>query len=149
VDSPDPVEAEELELRHPGAAERLSRHPAIGLVLVRSRAGAQCWYRGRRVPIEDGAAPGDGDPFAGREDRDLVLSGLRDLMAMPSAGDLVVYGTGARAGDVSFIAEAGAHAGPSADEMQVFVLHPPAAPVPDAPLTHPIQLYPIFARYLD
>ncbi len=149
VDSPDPLEAEELELRHPGAAARLSLHPAIGLVLVRSKAGPQCWYRGRRMALEPGTAPRGPDPFAEREDRDLVLSGLRDLMAMPSAGDLVLYGNAASVGDVSFIAESGAHAGPSADEMQVFVLHPPSAPLPGAPLTHPIQLYPVFARYLD
>lgn len=149
LDSPEPVEAEELELRHPGAAARLSRHPGIGLVLARSTAGPRCWYRGAQIGLEAGEAPRGPDPFAGRQDRDLVISGLRDLMAMPSAGDLVLYGNAAGAGDVSFIEEAGAHAGPSAGEMQVFVLHPPSAPLPDAPLTHPIQLYPVFARYLD
>jgi hypothetical protein len=88
----------------------------------------------------------DDGPFAGRADRDLVLKGLRDLMAMPSAGDLVLYGIGARDSNVSFIDERGAHAGPSETEMQTFILHPATVTLP-APLTHPAQLYPHFAAY--
>ena len=67
-------------------------------------------------------------------------------MAKPSAGDLVLYGTGAPDSNVSFIDERGAHAGPSETEMQTFILHPAAVTLP-APLTHPVQLYPHFAAY--
>jgi hypothetical protein len=68
------------------------------------------WWRGQEVSLDHDGADG---PFAERADRQLVLSGLRDLMAMRSAGDLVVYGIGAPGSDVSFIEERGAHAGPS------------------------------------
>ncbi len=68
---------------------------------------------------------------------------------MPSAGDLVLYGIGAPAGDVSFLDERGAHAGPSPAEMDTFILHPPSVTLPDAPLTHPVQLYRHFAAYRD
>jgi hypothetical protein len=47
---------------------------------------------------------------------------------------------------VSFVAEVGAHAGPSTDEMQTFLIHSPDVTVP-TPITHPVQLYPHFARY--
>ena len=67
-------------------------------------------------------------------------------MAMPSAGDLVIYGTNAPQGDVSFISEVGAHAGPSPDELHTFLIHPRDADVP-SPITHPIQLYSYFVRY--
>ena len=77
-----------------------------------------------------------------------MLAGLRDLMAMPSAGDLVLYGIGAPTGDISFLDERGAHAGPSAAEMHTFMLHPPHA-APPGPLTHPVQLYAHFAAYDD
>ena len=49
---------------------------------------------------------------------------------------------------MSFIAEIGAHAGPTEDEMQTFVVAPPHAPLA-APVTHPLQLYPQFARYQE
>ena len=45
-------------------------------------------------------------------------------MAMPSAGDLVIYGIDAPEGHVSFIPEVGAHAGPSPEEMHTFIVRP-------------------------
>lgn len=144
TDYPEPVLAEDLESRYPGVAAGLSRHPGIGLVLVRSRVGAVCWYRGRRYALDRG--PTDG-LFKGRADREVVLQGLRELMAMPSAGDLVLYGIEAAAGDTSFVPEHGAHAGPSEHELHTFILHPPDVPLPAAPITHPVQLYPHFAAY--
>ncbi|HYX65562.1 MAG TPA: hypothetical protein VE935_15200 [Burkholderiales bacterium] len=84
------------------------------------------------------AEPG---PFAGRADLKLVVEGVNGLMQMPSAGDLVIYG-----GKTSFISEHGAHAGPSADEMQTFIIGPPGVALPAA-VTHPVQLYDYFARY--
>ena len=143
ADVPEPLFVEEIDRRYPDLIARLSDHPGIGFVLARSAAGAICWWRGRSFPL-DGAASG---PFANRPDRDVVLEGLRDLMAMPSAGDLVLYGIGAPGGDVSFIDERGSHAGPSEDELHTFILHPSDVALPVAPLTHPIQLYPHFVGY--
>ena len=144
TDRPEPLLAEEIERRHPDLVARLSRHPGIGFALVRSAEGPECWWRGRRVSLDDGSSEG---PFASRADKGLVLTGLRELMAMPSAGDIVLYGIGAPGGDVSFIPERGAHAGPSEAEMHTFILHPGDVPLPDEPITHPVQLYPHFAAY--
>ena len=79
----------------------------------------------------------------------MVVAGLRDLMAMQSAGDIVLYGIGAPGGAVSFVDERGAHAGPSEDELHAFILHPPTARLPDDALTHPRQLYPHFLAYRE
>ena len=68
------------------------------------------------------------------------------LMAMPSAGDLVVYGIDALGGHVSFLDEIGAHAGPSPEELHTFVVAPVAAPLPER-VDHPIQLYQILVGY--
>jgi hypothetical protein len=69
-------------------------------------------------------------------------------MAMPSAGDLVVYGIDAPEGNVSYVPEIGAHGGTSHDELHTFLIHPRRAHVPVS-LTHPVQLYPFFLRYQD
>lgn len=143
TDVPEPLPAEEIERRHPDLLARLSAHPGMGFVLARSADGPVCWWRGRQVSLDHGQ---DG-PFAARADRDVVLAGLRDLMAMPSAGDIVLYGIGAPGGDVSFIDERGAHAGPSESELHTFILHPASTPLPEDPITHPVQLYPHFAAY--
>ena len=149
TDQREPLSASEIESRHPGVLARLSRHPGIGLVLARGTAGPLCWYRGHRVLLGHGPDPAARDPFARRLDRAVVMAGLHDLMAMPSAGDIVLYGTGAPGGDVSFIDELGAHAGPSEEELHTFILHPPSAPLPAGPLSHPVDLYPHFRAYHD
>jgi hypothetical protein len=142
LDDPAPLDLEGVERRFPGLVESISRSRGMGFVLARSPDGPVCYWRGKRYGLAD---LGSG-PFAGRADLDLVVAGIRDLMAMPSAGDLVLYGLEASEGHVSFIAEIGAHAGPTADEMQAFIVTPPSVTL-STPITHPLQLYPHFVRY--
>jgi hypothetical protein len=144
LDDPAPLTIERIEARYPGLAEEMSRSRGIGLVLVRTTGDPVCFWRGKRYRMEELGA----GPFADRADVELVAAGIRDLMAMPSAGDLVLYGLEASHGHVSFISEVGAHAGPTADEMQTFIITPPGVSLP-TPITHPVQLYPHFDRYQD
>jgi hypothetical protein len=144
LDDPRPFGLERIDERFPGLADDIARSRGVGFLLARSTAGPVCIWRGKRYGL---AELGEG-PFAGRPDLGLVQAGLRDLMAMPSAGDLVLYGLEAPGGHVSFIAEVGAHAGPTADEMQTFVVTPPGVRL-EEPITHPLQLYPHFVRYQD
>ena len=144
LDSPEPLMLEDIEKRFPALATAVSAAPGIGIVLIRSASGPLCFWRGRRYALDDLRA----GPFANRADVERVAEGIRDLMAMRSAGDLVIYGTAAEGGDVSFISEIGAHAGPSPDEMQTFIIYPRGATVP-SPITHPTQLYPYFMRYQE
>ncbi|PYN60673.1 MAG: hypothetical protein DMD92_06400 [Candidatus Rokuibacteriota bacterium] len=138
----EPLGVEWIDRRFPGAVDEIARSPGVGFVLVRSDEGPLCVWRGKRHRLDE---LGDA-PFAGRPDLDRVTEGIRDLMAMPSAGDLVVYGIDAPEGNVSYVPEIGAHAGTSHDELHTFLIHPRRADVP-APVTHPIQLYPFFLRY--
>ena len=75
-----------------------------------------------------------------------MVGGVRDLVAMPSAGDRVICGTDAPEGHVSYVNEVGAHAGPAPEELHAFLIGPPGAHMPPA-ITHPIELYPLFVRY--
>jgi hypothetical protein len=143
-DAKQPLDAQALEARFPGLAEKLSRSPGIGFVLARSTEGKAplCFWRGDRFELS-AANPG---PFAQRDDAALVVQGIADLMKMPSAGDLVIYGNDTPDGMVSFITEHGAHAGPSATEMQTFIIRPCDVKLPPD-ITHPTQLYAHFIRY--
>ena len=142
LDTPEPVLLEAIEARWPGVPALVSKSAGVGFVLVRAKDGPVCFWRGQAHRLAD---PESG-PFATREDRAVILRDLTALMAMPSAGDLVIYGTDAPEGHVSYIDEMGAHAGPSPEELHTFVVAPSAAPVP-ASLDHPLQLYELFARY--
>ena len=101
-----------------------------------------CWWQGQRCEL----SPTQLGPFAGREDAALVVEGIENLMKMHSAGDLVIYGTDSPDGDVSFIRERGAHAGPGASEMHTFIVGPAEVTLP-SPISHPVQLYNHFIRY--
>jgi len=48
---------------------------------------------------------------------------------------------------VPYIPEVGAHAGPSPEEMHAFIVHAAHGMLP-TPVTHPVQLYDHFIRYL-
>ena len=144
LESGEPLGLEWIEPRFPGAVDEIARSPGVGFVLVRSQAGPVCVWRGKRYRLDDLHA----GPFAGRSDLDRVVEGIRDLMAMPSAGDLVVYGIDAPEGNVSYVPEVSAHAGTSYDELHTFLIHPRGVDVP-SPVAHPIELYPVFLRYQD
>ena len=144
LDSEAPLAVETIDRRAPSLVDDLSRGRGIGFVLARSADGPVCVWRGKRYRL----AEGEVGPFAGRPDVSLVVAGIRDLMAMASAGDLVIYGNNALEGDISYIPELGSHAGPSAEEMQTFILAPPGTRLP-APITHPVQLYAHFIAYAE
>jgi hypothetical protein len=78
----------------------------------------------------------------------LIVQGIADLMTMPSAGDLVIYGIDAPQGHVSFIPEMGTHAGSSLNEMHTFIVRPAKVTLP-SPISHPVQLYDHFIRYQE
>jgi hypothetical protein len=142
LDSPGPLAVEAIHARYPGLIEDLSRRHDVGFVLARSPEGPVCGWGGKRFVLSRDEA----GPFRGRPDLAVVLEGIHDLMAMESAGDLVLYGNGAPAGNVSYVPEIGAHAGPSPEELHAFIIAPARAVLP-SPITHPTQLYGCFMRY--
>ncbi|MGH7311697.1 MAG: alkaline phosphatase family protein [Candidatus Rokuibacteriota bacterium] len=144
LDDDQPLTLEQVERRFPGLADELSRNRGIGFVLARTATGPVCLWRGKRYLIGDEPA----GPLAGREDWALAAQGIRDLMAMPSAGDLVIYGNDSSEGTITYIPEAGAHAGPSAEEIHTFIVSPPGVPMASS-ITHPVQLYAYFINYRE
>ncbi|HEY3068340.1 MAG TPA: alkaline phosphatase family protein [Methylomirabilota bacterium] len=144
LDVDAPLTLEEIDKRAPGLAEELSRTRGVGFALARSAAGPVCIWRGKRYRVADGEA----GPFAGREDLDVVLAGVADLMGMRCAGDFVLYGLGTPEGNVSYVAEHGAHAGTSPEELHTFIVHSVKVTMPSA-ITHPIELYPHFVAYQE
>jgi hypothetical protein len=144
VEAPEPLDPVTLERRFGALAEELSRSRGVGFVLARSGNGPVCFWHGKRYQLRESEL----GPFAGRPDGALVVQGIEDLMSMPSAGDLVIYGIDAPGGHVSYIPERGGHAGPSPDEMHTFIVHPAQVDLP-LPVVHPVQLYDHFIRYQD
>src|SRR5207244_7938079 len=79
-----------VETRYPGLIDRLTRHPGIGFVLVRSSPGGSMVIGASGTThLDDGSAEGT-DPVAPYGPN--ALEGLRRIDAMSSCGDLVVMG---------------------------------------------------------
>jgi hypothetical protein len=88
-----------------------------------------------------------GCPLFDRSDRELVVDGLRSLLAMPSAGDIVLYGHYTARGCVNYLGERGSHAGPSEEELYGFVMAPPSVGFDFGSVRGPADLYPLLAGY--
>ena len=58
ADTVEPVGMEAMEVRFPGAALELSRHPGVGFILARSGGGPICFYQGRASVSERPAPTG-------------------------------------------------------------------------------------------
>jgi hypothetical protein len=146
TDVPGHAPVEAIERRYPGALGRLSRHPGIGFVLARDATGSVCYYREAVLRIPPPPGP-TGCPLFDRPDRDLVVQGLQDLLAMPSAGDVMAFGHYNPRGCVSFLNERGSHAGPSEAELYGFVLAPSDVKFDFEAISRPTELYPLFVGY--
>jgi hypothetical protein len=99
-----------------------------------------------RIPPPPGPT---GCPSFDRPDRALVVQGLEELLAMPSAGDIILFGQYAPSGCVSFLGERGSHAGPSERELEGFVVAPPRVGFDFESVSGPRDLYPLFAGYQE
>jgi hypothetical protein len=142
----DRVLAEAIEARYPGALDRLARHPGIGLVLTRDASGPVCYHRGAvwRIP----PAPGpSGCPLFDRPDREVVVRALEGLLAMPSSGDVILFGHYTEAGCVNYLDERGSHAGPSEQELYPFLAAPPHVDFDFDAVAGPRDLHALFLRY--
>lgn len=139
---------EEIDTRDPGALARLRAHPAIGFVLARDARGPVCYYRGAalRIPPPPGAT---GSPLFDRSDRELVARELQNLLAMPSAGDIVLYGHYTARGCVNFLGERGSHAGPSEGELYGFIMAPLGVGFDFGSVDGPTGLYRFCVGYQD
>lgn len=97
-----------------------------------------------RIPPSPGPT---GCPLFDRPDRELVVQALLELLAMPSAGDIVAYGNYTASGCVSFLGERGSHAGPSEEELYGFILSPPDVQFDFKSVSGPRDLYRLFIGY--
>jgi hypothetical protein len=148
LDHEQHVLVEQIEHEYPGAVETLSRHPGIGFLLARDRAGPVCFFRGILLRIPPPPGP-TGCPLFDRPDRSLVVQELQNLLAMRRSGDIVVYGNYSGSGPVSFLGERGSHAGPSEDELYGFMLASPQISFDFDSVTGPRDLYPLFIQYQE
>jgi hypothetical protein len=141
TDERAPIDLETVRARHPGVLKALQECRAVGIVAARNgRRGVA--LVGRRVLDLD--RPGDVARLP-HPDPALLATYLADLVSLPGSGDLVVLGwRGEAETSVAYAWEFGSHGGVAPEEIEAFVLHPPACGLRFSEAIRPDGLYRIF-----
>ncbi|WP_373048936.1 alkaline phosphatase family protein [Vulgatibacter sp.] len=139
TDRTAPLTFEEMEARWPAQLRAVLECPASGIVAIRGGSAGFAFLQGKRFDLSDpGALEG-----VLRYDGTRLRSYLLEMLQMPSAGDLVVYGAGVPGGDVAYAFEFGSHGGVGAGDVETFFIHPWHVPVGDAQMG-PRELHAFF-----
>src|SRR5207253_10042452 len=133
TETPEPCLETELRERHPGLLERCAKSPVVGVALVRGPRGPLALRGDRRFELNRIADAAEVSRLIGHP---LASIYCKDLLALRSAGDVVLIGAGAGQ-TVAYPWEFGSHGGLAADELDTFVVHPAA--LGDAPFAHVVR----------
>jgi hypothetical protein len=140
--APDLSTIEEIA---PGLIESLTNHPGIGIILVRSAGHSLALHKSARVCLE--TASSDEIAFLAHLDEpDLVREQLLALAAMPSAGDLLVFGAYDGRRVINFEDHVGAHGGLGGVQMFPFMAAPADLASAFESMKDATELHPFFAR---
>ncbi len=146
--SPDRVDLEEIERVYPGLVGALVRHEGIGLIVCSSNGEPLILSRQGRVFYRNGAKTVDGeDPLKPFEDAEYIEQEILTQMAMPEAGDLVLYGAYSDSRVINFEEQMGGHGGIGGMQNTPFILYPSGVRFPFRDVKNARELYHVFARY--
>jgi hypothetical protein len=133
-----PLEAAQLVARFPEVLARATRHPDLGIVVVRRGSSAVAIIQGRVY----GPDEVDSAPLSAEFSRRALADYLRELPHMSTAGDLVFFGEAVqRGGTVGFAWEFGSHGGLTRTETSSVICWPREAPVDLSGLSHCADLH--------
>src|SRR5207302_1630643 len=118
----EPCLEPELRARHAGLLERCANSPVVGVALVRGALGPLALRNGRRFELERARDAAEVSRLIGHP---LAATYCKDLLALRSAGDVVLIGAGGGQ-TVAYPWEFGSHGGLAAEEVETFVVHPAA-----------------------
>lgn len=145
TDLPYRAHLRDIEKRAPGMLDQLVRHPGVGLVVALDGDRTMALHAGGRVSLED-APPADLEFLRIYDEPQLIRDQLIRLAAMPSAGDLLVFGAYDERLVVNFEDHVGAHGGMGGVQAFPFVAAPSSVDARFSDVTDATGLHEIFAR---
>ncbi len=119
--------------RRAGLYSSLLAHPGIGLVATRVKGNVHVESRSGRAAIvgETLDVLSGENPLDSYGTESYVVSAIRDLVAQPNAGDLVLFGAYDGYDIVSFDDQVGAHGSAGGDQTYPFIISPPEIQLAD------------------
>jgi hypothetical protein len=142
TETEEPLPLEALEARHGAQLRAVLTCPGSGIVVVRGGKAGFAYQGGRWRDLSE---PSSLDDVLGY-DRELLRRYLAEMAAMPSAGDLVVFGAGATGGDVAYAWEFGSHGGVGNGDVDIFFIRPWNVDVGDLAGKGPADLHRFFSE---
>ncbi|NPV07555.1 MAG: hypothetical protein HPY83_06270 [Anaerolineae bacterium] len=143
-----PMDLSALEEVYPGLVRRVADHPGIAVVGVRTAVGPQLVTAEGTYPCR----PGQGEAaFADLADATAIVTSLRDLLAHPSAGDLVLLGRWNWWGRpdlvVTFERQRATHGGVGGEQCYPFIIGVTREPVDLSDVRGPTDIYRLLLSY--
>lgn len=135
----------QIEESAPGLMQSLLSHPGVGLILVRSGAATHAFMRHHHVVLED-ASEEEIAFLALYDEPGIVRDQLIRLAAMPSGGDLMVFGAYDGTRVVNFEDHCGAHGGLGGVQMFPFFVAPAGVAHPFESITEATELNAFFSQ---
>jgi hypothetical protein len=129
----------------PGLLSALVRHPGVGLVLIREN-GKTTALHGRGQTVLEDATRNDLSFLQPYDDPEIVREQLIALAAMPSGGDLLVFGAYDGRMVVNFEDHVGAHGGLGGVQMFPFMVAPCSVGFPFEEVVDATELHEVFAQ---
>ncbi len=138
-----PLPLDAVRARHWRVLAALSASRAVGFLAVRGGAAGFALVHGDVLDLAD---PDDVARLPHPEPT-LVAAYLRDLLALPDSGDIVVQGwRGDGRETVAYAWEFGSHGGVAPEELECFVAHPADCALPFRGALRPRELHAWFER---
>ncbi len=143
LDMDCPPSLTDIEQRAPGLLDSLCSHQGLGLIIGREHERTVALLGDRRAVLET-AAVSEIEFLRLYDDPELMRTQLIQLAAMPSAGDLLIFGAYDGQLLVNFEDHAGAHGGLGGPQMFPFMISPRDVPFSFETVRDATELYPIF-----
>lgn len=140
---PESLDISDIERIAPGLLQSVVQHEGIGLVVGRENGKTVVLSKEGTIYLESPAA-GQLEALARYDDPDLIASQLRDLVAVPNSGDLLVFGAYRNGSVVNFEDHAGAHGGLGGVQAFPFMVSPAGIGMSVTDVTDATQLYAMF-----
>ncbi|MGI6207560.1 MAG: alkaline phosphatase family protein [Anaerolineae bacterium] len=139
---------DELEQAYPGLVSRVADHPGIAVVGVRTAQGPLLVTAEGRYRCQVGEGE---QAFPGLPDASLLVASMRELLAYPNAGDLVLLGRwgwwGRRDLVVTFERQRATHGGVGGEQCHPFLIAVTGEPVDLSYVSSASDIYRLLMAY--
>ena len=148
--TPRQMNLSEIALLYPTLLNRVVEHEGIGLVVGREEGETVIMGKDGTLTLNEGVEIRGKNPLRSLPEPELAARQLRQLASFPHSGDIIIFGTWRRNGEViSFEDQVASHGGLGGPQDYPFIMYPGELNLDLEEVTNARDLYAHFAAYLS